>query len=91
MGWQPKTQPKGKPPADRSAAKRLLIKGVKMPDTKKDFADFFCLYCNNDWYCPEPCWFIEKINKTSVLKLKDAYIRYEGDVQTMATHIKQWK
>lgn len=32
MGWQPKTQPKGKPPADRSAAKRLLIKGVKMPD-----------------------------------------------------------
>lgn len=67
------------------------IDADEVPETKKDFSEFFCLYCNNDGYCPEPCGFIEKINKTSVLKLKDAYIRYEGDAQTMATHIRQWK
>lgn len=63
----------------------------EVPETKKGFSEFFCLYCNNDGYCSEPCWFIKKINRTSCLKLKDAYIRYEGDAQIMATHIRQWK
>lgn len=51
-----------------------------------------CDTCNaNDWYCPAECDTLEKARRMPFEKIRDAYVRHEGDIVRVFRYIINYR
>jgi len=53
-----------------------------------DFCQKQCLLCNNDWFCPSECTFLEKARKRGYERIKSIYLKHNGDMKKVRQYIR---
>ena len=65
---------------------------MEAPRTFEEFKEHCCYGCNaNDWYCPDLCVWMTKAQKYPLERLKNAFVKAEGDVSKIARMVDSWK
>ena len=52
------------------------------------FKKWACSHCNEDWYCPDLCYFLKKAQDIPIRWLQERYTKYDGEPTKIVSAVR---